>query len=154
MLPAVRLRSDVERTRLETTAEFSGREDRYSPATRRRVYEAMAATANLIIAAGYSVILDATFLKRGDRQLMADIAAQQGIPFVILRFDANDEALRKRIEARLRIEEDVSEATAALIEQQQREFEALEPDEIASSTLIEATGREAADVAAEISRIR
>jgi predicted kinase len=96
--------SDVIRKRLaglapgETRAEAFG-EGIYAPAWGTRTYQALHALAILALHEGRSVILDASFLRREDRQMMAQAAAAQGVPaFFIECFCPKEEAL-----ARLRL---------------------------------------------------
>lgn len=149
-LPAIRLRSDVERRRLEEHAPASQSADRYAPAMRRRVYEQMAAAVEQIVSAGYSAIVDATFLKRADRQLLADVSRRQGVPLFVLRFEASDYLLRQRIAQRLHAADDPSEATPAALEALRREVEPLSDEESAQATVLDVEGQGAAEIAARI----
>ncbi|WP_069802350.1 AAA family ATPase [Thermogemmatispora onikobensis] len=93
--------SDVIRKRLaglapgETRAEAFGK-GIYAPAWGTRTYQALHALAILALQEGRSVILDASFLRREDRQIMAQAAAAQGVPtFFIECFCPKEEALAR-----------------------------------------------------------
>ena len=77
--------------------------------------------------AGWSVIVDAAFLKRAERDMFRDIALSRGAGFAILACSAPDDELRHRLEAR---RGDASEATVAVLEQQLGWIEALTADEL------------------------
>ena len=146
-LPAIRLRSDLERQRLATYANAA---DRYSTAARSQVYRQMSETAEQILDAGRRVIVDATFLKRADRELFAALATRRKVPFVILTLEANDDELRRRIRHRRQKGDDPSEATADLLEAQRRELEPISPEESAAALVIDASSQPPAEIAARI----
>jgi aminoglycoside phosphotransferase family enzyme/predicted kinase len=135
-LGMIRLRSDVERQRLQRRDELSAA-TRYDPDSRRRVYEQMARLAAIVVDAGYPVIADATFLRADDRALFRDLAARRRLPLVVLRFEVSDEVLRRRIGARQAEGRDPSEATAEVLQLQQRELEPLTKEELACSITID-----------------
>ena len=119
----IRLRSDVERKRLfgltaEARTEAATSTGIYSSAASQRTYAHLLATAKQVCQNGYDVIVDATFLKRSQRQLFRTLAQQLGIPFVILHFYADEVLLRQWIEERTRAGKDASEATVAIMQQQ------------------------------------
>lgn len=133
-LPAVRIRSDIERKRLfglEASARTaSGIEGGiYSRDASVRTYERLRELAGTIIGAGYPVLVDATFLKRARRQLFAAQAELLGVRFVILEFTAPEAVLRQRIVERAARNHDASEADLAVLEHQLQSAEALTPDE-------------------------
>ena len=130
----IRLRSDVVRKRLfglwgiPAVAVCSG--DPY----RREVSEELfvrrlPALAEQLIAAGFPVVVDATFLRRHDRQRMAALARLLGVPFLILGPCATPEQARERIRRRLRHGRDPSDATEAVLEQQLLTAEPLDAEE-------------------------
>jgi predicted kinase len=67
------------------------------------------------LAAGRSVVTDAVYARRAERDAIATVAAKAQVPFVGLWLDAPIEALAARIAARRR---DASDATAAVLRQQ------------------------------------
>ncbi|MEW5755506.1 MAG: AAA family ATPase [Pseudomonadota bacterium] len=133
-IQAIHIRSDIERKRLfGLTAQqqsFSTIEGGiYTRDASARTYQHLVDTAHTILASGYSVIVDATFLKREQRDLFGALAKALGIPWVILHFAADKETLKANIRARLRAGGDASEADLAVLEQQLAGYQELGPDE-------------------------
>jgi aminoglycoside phosphotransferase family enzyme/predicted kinase len=131
-LGAVRLRSDNERRSSAgktTSVKPDSPADRYSPAARDAVYEALLRKTEIGLAAGYPLIVDATFLRRKHRDEFRQLAARHGVPFVILAFDADLDTLRRRITERQHVGKDASEATFAVLDQQLAEREPLADNE-------------------------
>jgi predicted kinase len=110
------IRSDVLRKRLfhvmpETRLPSSA----YGAATTERVYQVLHSQAAASLTAGYTVIVDATFLKEEERRSIAALAAAHGVPFVGLWLEASTEILAARIGARGR---DASDANTLVLQQQ------------------------------------
>ena len=83
----------------------------------------------LTLRSGWSVIVDATFLKRADRTAFAALAQASGAAFGILAPTATPEQLQTRIEARRALGQDASEATLDVLTQQMQVLEPLNMDE-------------------------
>jgi aminoglycoside phosphotransferase family enzyme/predicted kinase len=130
-LHTVRVRSDVERKRLFGLApEADSGGAIYTPEATTRTYARLAEVAELAVASGWSVIVDAAFLKRAERDACRALAARLGVPFAILAPAATPAECARRIAAR---RGDASEATVAVMEQQLRWLEPLGADEPAQS---------------------
>ncbi len=132
--PALRLRSDVERKRLHGLAalQASGsglNSGLYSPQAHGDTYASLRSRAGELLAQGWSVIVDAAFLRRHEREAFAALAAEAQVPFHILACEAPVEELRRRIAARRAAGGDASEATLAVLEQQLGWLEPLQPSE-------------------------
>lgn len=130
-LTAIRLRSDVERKRLfeqtaETDCSSAFNAGIYTPEATRQTYQYLAEQAELILKAGYSVIIDAAFLKYEQRQLFHQLAQRLQIPFVILQFKARPDTLRQRIISR---EQGASDADLSVLEQQLYDWKPLQDSE-------------------------
>jgi predicted kinase len=126
---AIRLRSDVERKRLfglSPLERSTGRSDLnlYTPDAIQRTYAHLGQQAARVVAAGFTAVVDATFLKRAQRDAFRRLAAQLGVPFMILEFRAHAETLQRRVVQRRMQGTDVSEADLAVLSGQ---FAALEP---------------------------
>ncbi|MFP8776941.1 AAA family ATPase [Hydrogenophaga sp. RWCD_12] len=126
---AIRLRSDVERKRLHgvspLAASGSGlNEGLYRPQAHEETYASLRARARMLLHDGWSVIVDAAFLREAERQAFAELAQAEACPFHILACEAPPDELRRRINARQAAGSDASEATLAVLEQQ---FGWLEP---------------------------
>jgi predicted kinase len=70
--------------------------------------------------------VDATFLRRADRDQFHRLAADSGVPFVIVPFEEEQAVLLERLAAR---HADASEATAAVLWKQLADQQPLESDE-------------------------
>ncbi len=133
-LGAIRIRSDIERKRLSglapdaNTASSTGG-GIYTPQTTHRVYQHLLLLAEAILTAGYPVIVDATFLKKADRDNFRRLGDRLRLPVTILDFQADIPLLRTRIRQRSRLGQDASEATLAVLEQQLASAEPLTEDE-------------------------
>jgi aminoglycoside phosphotransferase family enzyme/predicted kinase len=130
----LRLRSDVERKRLaglSSTAPSGSPLDGgiYSAAAQQQTYTHLHTLAGLLLRAGWSVIVDATFLKRSERDAFRALAQDRGLAFEILAPQASADQLRQRIQARSVLGHDASEATLEVLERQIRTVEPLGADE-------------------------
>jgi aminoglycoside phosphotransferase family enzyme/predicted kinase len=126
-LHTVRIRSDVERKRLFGLAPDAASGGAiYAPAATLRTYARLGELAELAVAAGWSVIVDAAFLKRAERDAFRALAARLDAPFAILAPAAAPEEMARRLAAR---RNDASEATPDVLEQQLRWMEPPGPDE-------------------------
>lgn len=143
-LGAIRIRSDIERKRL-----FGLKSDQPSDATNiytadanRRTYRRLAELTRAIIQGGYPVIVDATFLELRERARFRTIAADLGVPFTILHFHASPEVLYHRIQQRIAIGKDASEANLKVLERQIDSYSALDNKEMAETIVIDTEARE------------
>ena len=140
MIGAVRIRTDVERKRsqgLRATARDHACIDEglYAPEATRETYLRALELARCATATGYVAIVDATFLKRWQRQLFRDLAAELGIPFGIVTFVTSEATLRERIMRRLQDANDASDADLAVLEHQMQTQEPLASDELADTVV-------------------
>lgn len=127
-LPAIRLRSDLERKRLAgvapTVTEALGvGEGRYDAAMTDRTYEVLRTGADAALSGGLDVIVDATFIARERRAAFAELAALRGAELTVLVCEAPEETLRDRIRRRAAAGTDASEATEAVLDTQLRRTE-------------------------------
>lgn len=125
-LPVFRIRSDVERKRLlgidrgsDASAGFG--EGIYSPDATRRTYERLLVLCERGLDAGYGVVVDAAFLRLEERERFRRLAAERGVPLVVVEPRASVDTLRRRIRQRSR---GVSDAGPEVLEQQ---LQILEP---------------------------
>lgn len=127
---AIRIRSDVERKRMLGPVEASDSGSLpggsiYSEKSTRLTYQRLEFLARQLLRSGYPVLVDATFLKRAQRNAFASLAKSMGASFHILHFDADDAVLRERIRQRASQQNNVSDADLSVLEQQQRTMEPL-----------------------------
>lgn len=128
---AVRIRSDVERKRLwglapKTQSLSRVAEGMYDEAVTEQTYEQLRRFAKTVLTSGYSVIIDATFLKHSHRNAFLKLARDLGISFRILGFYADEATLQSRIISRQRFGRDPSEADLAVLDHQLRAREELD----------------------------
>ena len=130
----LRLRSDVERRRLFGIAAGTHSDSPinggiYAREASELTYQRLHELARELLAAGWSVIVDAAFLQRYRRDAFRALAARVGVPFFIVAPQATPAQLRARVYRRLAKGHDASEATLPVLEQQLARIEALGPDE-------------------------
>jgi hypothetical protein len=131
----IQLRSDVERKRLAgLSATESSRSDTgtgiYTTDRTADTYQHLGALAKTVLAAGYSVIVDATFLKREYREHFRALAAATATPFLVLECSAKNSELERRILSRHAGRSDASEATLEVLHAQQAGDEPLAEEEL------------------------
>jgi aminoglycoside phosphotransferase family enzyme/predicted kinase len=134
----IRLRSDVERKRLYGLAAHAASGSPldggiYTADAHVRTYARLAELAELALGAGWSVVVDAAFLRRDERDMFRALAARHDAAFAILAPQAPAAELARRIEAR-RGSGDASEATREVLERQLAWLEPLDADEPALSS--------------------
>ena len=102
----------------------------YQPAVSQRLYaEVLPAAAEAALAAGLAVVVDATFLRRSQRQAFQDLAARCGAGFGILAPSAPWPLIEARIAQRRAEGGDPSEADRAVARRQLEQIEPLSDDE-------------------------
>ena len=143
-LGAIRLRSDLERKRMHGLAALaatrSGLNDGiYSSSSTVAAYRRLAGLSQQIIKAGYPVVVDATFLKRPEREAFRALAESLDVPYVILDFHVPLAVLRKRVVARRQRGDDASEADLRVLDRQIATREPLTPLEIEASFVVDGT---------------
>ncbi len=134
---AIRIRSDVERKRMYGLWPEGGAgqgaaralTELYSSEAGQRTYQRLLELAESILAAGYTVIVDATFLRQPQRQPFLDLAARLGVPATIAQCTAPLEELRRRVELRASAGRDASDADTKVLESQVRQLEPLTAQE-------------------------
>ncbi|HRF00076.1 MAG TPA: AAA family ATPase [Pirellulaceae bacterium] len=128
---AIRLRSDATRKRLLGLAPEASSGDpsiAYSSAMTERTYDELVAVARRILADGWSVIVDATFLRRRERDRFVALATEFGLTCGIVDCQAPPDELRRRLAMRTG---DASEATLEVLERQLVDHDPLADDELA-----------------------
>ncbi|HWE71671.1 MAG TPA: AAA family ATPase [Stellaceae bacterium] len=95
------LRSDVLRkTTMGVAPETKLPPSAYTHEVGAQVYRTMREQAGAALAAGYSAIVDATFIDAGERAAVAEVAARAGVPFTGLWLTASDVVLLDRVAKR------------------------------------------------------
>lgn len=137
-VPVIRLRSDVERKRLHgmpplshTASGLAG--GIYGASASAATYAQLAVLARSVLAAGFSVIVDACFLQAWQRDLFRQLASDLDLPLLIIDCAAPVAELYRRIAQRQQQGSDASEATAEVLAHQMASAQALAADEIATT---------------------
>jgi len=134
-LPAIRIRSDVERKRLaglEATERASAEPGKgiYTAQYSEKTYGYLLELASQIVDAGYNVIVDATFLRQNQREKFRQLADVKSVAFHILNFSARTETLQQRIIQRTgQRSADASDADLAVLQKQLNSIEDFSADE-------------------------
>jgi hypothetical protein len=128
---AFQIRSDIERKRLfgysANAQTGSGiNNGLYTQEANLKTYQYLKDLAKTVLDAGFPVIIDAAFLKAGQRELFRQLAAECGAPFHIVTFQASDRELCSRINRR---QGDASEATVDVLRRQQQSAQPLSEQE-------------------------
>ncbi|WP_372894947.1 AAA family ATPase [Stieleria sp.] len=134
---AIRLRSDIERKRhfgMQPTDRPNQRQQRdlYCETANHATYERLRRMARCILRSGHSVVIDATFLRRDDRQMFANLATRESATFAILDCHAEEQTLRQRISDRIARDDDASDADMDVLDGQLSSIEPLSESEQAS----------------------
>ena len=133
-LPAIRLRSDIERKRrfdLDENARSGSKiaAGIYTSNVSEQVYAHLNAVAEMLLTAGHNVILDASFLSCDRRHAAEAVANRARSAFVILEVVADDDVLRTRILERQKQHKDASEADLSVLDFQLQNSEPLKNEE-------------------------
>jgi predicted kinase len=131
---AVRIRTDVERKRMrgltpDARTGSAVRGGLYSATATQETYVRVRDLAAAVLGAGFSAIVDGTFLRRAQRDLLRTLAVELRVPFVIVDVTADDAAVRARLARRAETASDPSEAGVEVLRDQMRTHEPLAPDE-------------------------
>lgn len=129
---AVRLRSDVIRRALFGSGH-------YDPSATAQTYARLLELAQVAMADGYPVIVDATFLRAEDRARFRQLAADGRVPFAILHCHAPMTMLQARIVQRQGQGGDPSEADLAVLAQQAQGGDALLAEEAPETLDVDAS---------------
>jgi len=133
-LPAIRVRSDIERKRIfrideQASSDSPVGQGIYTSEANESVYRRLLAIASTVLSSGHNVILDAAFLKREERRAALQVAEDCDCPAVVVDVKAPEQILRGRIRYRQRRKPDASEAGQSVLDHQLATMESLAPEE-------------------------
>jgi len=131
---AVRIRSDVERKRLfglapEQRSQPEQAAMLYSTGMSRKTFQRLIELAEVIVEAGFPVIVDGTFLHRRVRDDFRHLAQRLGVAFVIIDCVADEDTIRERLLLRASHGQDASEADINVVAGQMQQQEPLDDAE-------------------------
>ncbi len=120
---AIRIRSDVERKRMlgmQAVSRPSAEETAslYAEPAKRNVYQRLSILAGRVLDAGFSPVVDATFLAKRDRDAFAELAKLHRAEFKILDFRVPESVLRSRVITRRLEQTDASDAGVEVLSRQ------------------------------------
>lgn len=129
------IRSDVERKRLfGLTANRPSNsvlnEGIYSSEANKLTYRRLLDLSAQLLGSGWSVIVDAAFLRQEERNNFHRLAEQSGVDFSIIAPHASDDQMIARIKQRLAEKQDASEATPDVLKKQKTIIEPLNIEEL------------------------
>lgn len=130
----IHLNSDTERKRLfglsplDASKQLPG-QNIYSQQANTSTYQRLLDLAREVLGYGFSVIVDATFIRQPDRQAFQALAQSLSIPFIIMDLRADIDTLKQRILNRQQLADDPSEADISVMEQQLIKRETLSREE-------------------------
>jgi hypothetical protein len=140
----VHLRSDIERKRLFGISPLDSSRpsgmDIYAPEATAQTYRMLLDAAESALSGNWPVIVDATFLRKSQREPFLELAARMGCMCRIISVQAPFETLRKRVTERLEKGADPSEADPAVLEAQLKSVEPPEGDEKALCIEVDTQG--------------
>jgi predicted kinase len=141
----IHLKSDVERKRLHNIEalqdSIKSGINIYDSETSCRTYARLAEIAELLMTSGFSVLIDATFLKLRYRQIFYELCKSKkplNPKISLVHLNAPLELLKKRIVLRQQnLRRDPSEATIEVLLNQIKSFEKFQDEDLTNSELIE-----------------
>jgi len=130
-LGVIRLRSDVERKRLFAEQPGSSEPDAglYGVEATDMTYQQLHGLASRALNAGFSVVIDATYLKRHHREAAWQVAESTGVPFLIIDCQAPEAVIAQWLQQRQAEGGDPSDATLEVVKAQQLSREPLTDSE-------------------------
>jgi aminoglycoside phosphotransferase family enzyme/predicted kinase len=158
-LPAIRLRSDVERKRLfglraHDRSDSGVDTGLYDASAGEKTYARLAELAGIGLAAGFNVIVDAAFLDGSQRERFAALADSCGSDSVVLVCDAPATVLRERVVGREQSGHDASEASLAVLDSQLERYRPLARGEDARAVRLDTRVHWSGEAVAKLIRQR
>ncbi|MGV8894312.1 MAG: AAA family ATPase [Burkholderiaceae bacterium] len=137
---AIRLRSDVERKRLFGLKALDNSrtdQDIYSAAATQKTYSRLLQIARQLMESGWTVIVDAAFLRQDERSIFRQLAQQMALPFAIASTQAEAAVLQSRIRQRSALGRDASEADVTVLEKLTSVQQPLSLEELTHTVIFE-----------------
>ncbi|WP_286240100.1 AAA family ATPase [Neptuniibacter halophilus] len=115
----IRIRSDVERKRLFRELSLKGEKvELYSPKMNAHTFNHLFDTSAELLRNGYSVVVDATFIRQRTRQNYIDLAEQLNIPIRIISCECEQKLIEARLKRRATEGNDASDADVQVMQDQ------------------------------------
>ena len=121
-------RSDLVRKRLAglppTARAGTGYDEGiYSAAGNEATYSALLQSAEQTLLSGGSIVLDATFRRKKERDQFRLLARKLGVPFFLIQTDCPEKLIRERLEQRLLDPDEVSDGNWEFFARHREQFE-------------------------------
>lgn len=114
--------------------------DLYAPAMTLATYEEMLRRAEAELAAGRTVVLDATFRKRGRREAACHLAKRFELPSVIVECITDEETVRHRLRHRTPAEAEGSDADISIVHIEAHDWEPIGDQEADEHVVMDTSG--------------
>jgi len=101
----------------------------YSADWTRATYDTLLMTAGKALEAGRGIVLDASFVRRIDRDRFRQLAKEHGVPFFVINTTCPEELIKQRMNSRILNQEEPSDGRWELYHLQKAEFESIADDE-------------------------
>lgn len=143
-LPAIRLRSDVERKRMHQLAPLQRSASApgaglYTASASRLTYARLADLATNVIEGGETAIVDATFLSAAERRRFTTLAQRIDAPCAIVQCQAPVPELERRLSRRAQEGVDASEADIEVLRRQLALHDPLDAAELERTLIVDTT---------------
>ena len=100
--------------------------DIYTPEFSARTHEEMRGRARDGLTKGDSVILEASYRKKAERQAVYDLAREMAVPFVLIETVCSEEVIKERLDIRMREGTATSDGRWDLYDTQKTEYDPVE----------------------------
>jgi len=130
LISGVRVRSSVERNTIYRKASKEGESlERYGADMNMRTFLQMKRISGILLEAGQTLILDATYIRQRARRQFLQLAEEIGYPARIIVCEPPLDTIKERLERRSFEREDPTDATLEVMESQRRVAEPLSEEE-------------------------
>lgn len=157
-LGGIRIRSDVERKRLfGLKPEESGQSPKlasgiYTPEASEQTYNRLTQLANSVLRSCFPVTLDATNLKKSQRDQLHAVAENLGLTSLIISLTADKATLRRRLTKRIQNGEKVAEADLLVLEHQLANHDPLTTKELTRAVTVDTDAPAASQILVKLIR--
>ncbi|MBP0049745.1 AAA family ATPase [Marinobacterium sp. AK62] len=126
----IRIRSDVERKRIYRELSLQGQSlELYGAEMNSRTFQHLYDTTVLMLKAGYSVVVDATFIQQRTRNAYVELAQQLNLPMRIISCHCEQNLIEARLKRRQEEGLDPSDANVEVMREQLNVMQPLSSDE-------------------------
>ncbi|OHV08896.1 AAA family ATPase [Kushneria phosphatilytica] len=158
-LGSIRIRSDIERKRLygltpDADSDSAIDSGIYTAEATERTYQRLGELAGMLLDAGFPVCIDATALRRVQRDRLRHEAEKRGLQVLTISFEADEATLKRRIEKRQQQRGEVSEAGIEVLGHQLATREPFGDDEKGQVVHLDTTAEGASHRLVELLRDR